>query len=597
MYIVTPFPNYALRARPHQARRAAEVDVQAEAGRGRAGRRLLRRGQPRRAYSTTARSSSTRSTTTRSRVDAATGQRGLEHQARRHQQGRDHHHGAAGGQGQGAGRQQRRRVRRARLAHRARRRTGKIAWRAYNTGPDKDVLIGPTSSRSTRRYKGQDLGVATWPPEQWKIGGGTVWGWISYDPELEPDLSTAPATPGPGTPSQRPATTSGPPASSPATPTPARRSGSTRRARTTSTTTTASTSSSCSICRSTASRARCWSARSATATSTCSTARPARCSPPTRSATSTSSKGVDLKTGPPIAVDEKTPVTGKTVRDICPAAPGAKDWQPSAFSPRTGLLYIPHQNLCMDLEDTRGRATSPGTPYVGANVQMYAGPGGNRGEFTAWDPVDAARRPGASRRSSRSGAAPWSPRATSSSTARWRAGSRRSTRRHGRAAVAVQDRLRDHRPADHLPRARTASSTWPSSRASAAGPAPSWPAASIRATGRRRSGFVGATARPAERHHQGRDALCLRAAAALALAAAAACSPGAPVADAAPSELRVCADPNNLPFSNAKARGLREPDRRAARAATSACRVNYTWSRPAPRLRPQHAEARASATC
>ncbi len=30
-----------------------------------------------------------------------------------------------------------------------------------------------------------------------------------------------------------------------------------------------------------------------------------------------------------------------------------------------------------------------GTPYVGANVRMYAGPGGHRGEFSAWDPVDA----------------------------------------------------------------------------------------------------------------------------------------------------------------------------------------------------------------
>ncbi len=28
-----------------------------------------------------------------------------------------------------------------------------------------------------------------------------------------------------------------------------------------------------------------------------------------------------------------------------------------------------------------------GTPYVGQNVRMYAGPGGHRGEFSAWDPV------------------------------------------------------------------------------------------------------------------------------------------------------------------------------------------------------------------
>ena len=27
-----------------------------------------------------------------------------------------------------------------------------------------------------------------------------------------------------------------------------------------------------------------------------------------------------------------------------------KDWQPMSFSPRTGLLYIPHQNLCEDIE-------------------------------------------------------------------------------------------------------------------------------------------------------------------------------------------------------------------------------------------------------
>src|SRR5690606_312079 len=30
-----------------------------------------------------------------------------------------------------------------------------------------------------------------------------------------------------------------------------------------------------------------------------------------------------------------------------------------------------------------------GTPFVGAEVAMYAGPGGYRGEFLAWDPVAA----------------------------------------------------------------------------------------------------------------------------------------------------------------------------------------------------------------
>jgi alcohol dehydrogenase (cytochrome c) len=32
-----------------------------------------------------------------------------------------------------------------------------------------------------------------------------------------------------------------------------------------------------------------------------------------------------------------------------------------------------------------------GTPFVGANVRMYSGPGGHRGELMAWDPVARKR--------------------------------------------------------------------------------------------------------------------------------------------------------------------------------------------------------------
>jgi len=100
----------------------------------------------------------------------------------------------------------------------------------------------------------------------------------------------------------------------------------------------------------------------------------------------TSSKGVDLKTGRVIENPEKTSHTGKVSRFVCPSSSGTKDFQPTAFSPRTGLLYIPHNNLCMDYEGVEANYIA-GTPYVGANVKMYAGPGGNRGAFTAWDPV------------------------------------------------------------------------------------------------------------------------------------------------------------------------------------------------------------------
>src|SRR4051794_14763900 len=57
--------------------------------------------------------------------------------------------------------------------------TGKIAWRAYTTGPDNEVLIGQNFKPFYEADRGKDLGVSSWPPNHWQIGGGTVWGWIS----------------------------------------------------------------------------------------------------------------------------------------------------------------------------------------------------------------------------------------------------------------------------------------------------------------------------------------------------------------------------------------------------------------------------------
>ena len=102
----------------------------------------------------------------------------------------------------------------------------------------------------------------------------------------------------------------------------------------------------------------------------------------------TAAKGVDLKTGRLIPNDEKKPEMGKVIRDIQPAPPGAKDWQPCAWSPRTQRLYIPHQNLACDWESVEAGYIA-GTPYLGANVKMYAGADDpdKRGYFTCWDPV------------------------------------------------------------------------------------------------------------------------------------------------------------------------------------------------------------------
>lgn len=102
----------------------------------------------------------------------------------------------------------------------------------------------------------------------------------------------------------------------------------------------------------------------------------------------TTTLGIDLATGRPRPNPSAEPRTGEVARGICPASPGGKDWQPSAWSPRTQLLYLPHQNLCQDMTGVEASYIS-GTPYLGAEARMYAGPGGHRGVFGAWDPVKA----------------------------------------------------------------------------------------------------------------------------------------------------------------------------------------------------------------
>ena len=266
--------------------------------------------------------------------------------------------------------------------------SGTVAWRAYSTGPDKDVLIGSRFKPFYDMDRGDDLGVSTWPPDAWRTGGGAVWGWVSYDPALDL-IFYGTSNPGPWNPEQRPGDnkwTSGTFARDPDTGdavwfyqwTPhdpfdydgtnehilvdLPLEGGTRRV----------------------------------------LIRPERngymyvLDRTTGEVLSadpfvhiTSSKGVDLKSGRLIHAPEKQPQTRIVVREICPAAPGAKDWNPAAYSPRTGLVYVPHNNLCMDFEGTEANYIA-GTPYVAANVRFYAGPGGHRGEFTAWDPV--ARR-------------------------------------------------------------------------------------------------------------------------------------------------------------------------------------------------------------
>ncbi|HUR90396.1 MAG TPA: methanol/ethanol family PQQ-dependent dehydrogenase [Ramlibacter sp.] len=263
--------------------------------------------------------------------------------------------------------------------------SGKVLWTAYTTGPDKDVLIGANFKPYYAQDKGADLGVRTWPGDAWKIGGGTVWGWISYDPELDLVIYGT-ANPGPWNPEQRPGDN-----------------------KWTSTL----------FARKPDTGDAVWAYQKSPhdlhdydgvneavladidwqgskrkvllhpdrngymyvmdrATGQVLSANPF--------VHITTSFGVDLQTGALRYNPAKDPHGGEVIRDICPASPGGKDWQPSAWSPRTKLLYIPHQNLCQDASPGTASYIA-GTPYVGMDIKMYAGPGGYRGLVTAWDPV------------------------------------------------------------------------------------------------------------------------------------------------------------------------------------------------------------------
>ena len=262
---------------------------------------------------------------------------------------------------------------------------GSLVWKAWSTGPDSDVLIGPEFQPFYASERGTDLGVTSWPPDAWKIGGGTAWGWISYDAELDL-IYYGTANPGPWNAEQRPGDnkwTAGMFARDPDTGQARwfyqfsphdlfdydainenllidlQIDGETRKV----------------------------------------IVRPERngfvyvLDRATGEVLSADAYGavnaiteINLDTGRPTYNAEKLPTNGRTTRDVCPSAAGQKDWNPSAYSPNTGLVYIPHLNLCMDWLPADVNYIA-GTPYLGAEAKMYAGPGGNRGALTAWDPV------------------------------------------------------------------------------------------------------------------------------------------------------------------------------------------------------------------
>ncbi len=95
---------------------------------------------------------------------------------------------------------------------------------------------------------------------------------------------------------------------------------------------------------------------------------------------------VDLKTGVPHKTPNASTHQDYNAKGICPGAQGTKDQQPAAYSPKTGLVYTPLIHVCMTYEPVESKYVA-GQPWVGATLTMFAGPDGVMGAFGAYDPM------------------------------------------------------------------------------------------------------------------------------------------------------------------------------------------------------------------
>ena len=273
---------------------------------------------------------------------------------------------------------------------------GSLAWRAYSMGPDSDILFDPETTTHLGEPVGPDSGTNTWEGDQWMIGGGTTWGWYSYDAEA--DLIYY----GTGNPS---------------TWNPAQRPGDNRWSMTI-------------MARDPDDGMAKWVYQMTphdewdydginemilTDQEIDGAIRPLLTHFDRNGLAYTLDRvtgelilaekfdpavnwttGVDMDPNsetygrPAVVAQYSTEQNGEDVNStgICPAALGSKDQQPASYSPKTELFYVPTNHVCMDYEPFRVSYTA-GQPYVGATLAMYPAPDshGGMGNFIAWDNI------------------------------------------------------------------------------------------------------------------------------------------------------------------------------------------------------------------
>jgi len=266
--------------------------------------------------------------------------------------------------------------------------TGAKIWQAFSEGPNADTLISDTETTdgAVQQPVGPDSSTKTWQGDQWKLGGGTTWGWYSYDPKLDL-VYYGTGNPGSWNPTQRP--------------------GKNRW-------------SMAIFARDLKTGQAKWvyqltphdgwdydavnemplvdvKYKGATVPALVhfdrngysfvldrATGKPLAIHKFDESVNW--STGYDPKTNEPIVDPAKMTSSDKNVTNICPASQGDKDEQPVSYNPQTKLFYAPLNHLCMSYQAFNVKYMA-GFPYVGSIVNMVPGPGGYRGRFIAYDPM------------------------------------------------------------------------------------------------------------------------------------------------------------------------------------------------------------------
>jgi PQQ-dependent dehydrogenase (methanol/ethanol family) len=274
--------------------------------------------------------------------------------------------------------------------------TGKRMWRAYSTGPDKDMLVNPEKTTDLGKPIGKNSSLDSWKGDQWKIGGGTVWGWISYDPKANL-IYYGTSNPGTWNPTQRPGD---------------------NKWSTSIFARDADTGEAKWVYQMTPHDQWDYDGVNEMILANLNIdgkdrqvlMHPDRngflyvmdrengdlisahkYDPSVNWATKIDMDKSSKNYGRPEVVAKYAPGSRGTdvnYTNICPAALGTKDQQPASFDPETKMLYIPTNHVCMDYEPFRVSYTA-GQPYVGATLSMYPPKGeSNMGNFIAWNPAE-----------------------------------------------------------------------------------------------------------------------------------------------------------------------------------------------------------------